>query len=298
MGHDQLFKEFLREFFQDFLELFYPDEAARLDFGTLRFLDKELFTDFPEGSLREADVVAQIHTREGQPELILVHIEVQLRPEPDFAQRMFQYYALLWLRYRIPILPVAVYIRGGEDLKEEQYRVKLFGREQLRFRYQTVALAQLDAEEYVDKRNPVAAALAALMRRQDVEDRLTLRALMLQHVAESKLDHAREFLLKNLIETYFKLAAEEKERFSRLLLKSEYREVREMELTWADEMIEKGRLAGKLETLKHLLAKKFGPLPQETVSRLEALESLDELDVYLDRVLTADSLEEMGLDAA
>ena len=40
MGHDQLFKEFLREFFQDFLELFYPETAARLDFETLRFLDK------------------------------------------------------------------------------------------------------------------------------------------------------------------------------------------------------------------------------------------------------------------
>jgi len=209
---------------------------------------------------------------------------------------------LLWLRYRIPILPVAVYIRGGEDLKEEQYRVTLFGREQLRFRYQTVALAQLDAEEHVDKRNPVAAALAALMQRQDVEDRLTLRALMLQHVAESKLDDAREFLLKNLIETYFKLAAAEEESFGRLLMKSEYREAQEMELTWADEMMEKGRLVGlkegKRETLRQLLAKKFGPLPEETMSRLDALESLDELDAYLDRVLTAGSLEEMGLDGA
>ena len=144
------------------------------------------------------------------------------------------------------------------------------------------------------------------MRRQSVEDRLTLRALMLQHVAESKLDEAREFLLKNLIETYFKLAAEEKEGFSRLLMKSEYREAQEMELTWADEMREEGRkegirtglLVGKREALKHLLAKKFGPLPQETVSRLDTLESLDELDVYLDCVLSADSLEEMGLEGA
>ena len=51
MGHDQLFKELFHKFLQDFLELFYPDEAARLDFGTLRFLDKELFTDFPERQL-------------------------------------------------------------------------------------------------------------------------------------------------------------------------------------------------------------------------------------------------------
>ena len=81
MGHDQLFKLFFHEFLQDFLELFYPDAAARLDFTTLEFLDKELFTDFPEGSVREADVVARVETHEGIPELILVHVEIQARPE-------------------------------------------------------------------------------------------------------------------------------------------------------------------------------------------------------------------------
>ena len=65
MGHDQLFKRFFSEFLQDFLELFYPEVAARLDFTTLELLDKELFTDFPEGSVREADVVARVQTREG-----------------------------------------------------------------------------------------------------------------------------------------------------------------------------------------------------------------------------------------
>ena len=68
MGHDQFFKDFFRAFFRDFLELFYPEISARLDFGTLRFLEKELFTDFPEGSLREADVVAELETRDGVKE--------------------------------------------------------------------------------------------------------------------------------------------------------------------------------------------------------------------------------------
>jgi hypothetical protein len=99
MGHDQLFKRFFHEFLQDFLELFYPDVAARLDFTTLEFLDKELFTDFPEGSVREADVVARVETHEGVPELILVHIEIQLRPRGVFAYRMYQYYALFRFKY-------------------------------------------------------------------------------------------------------------------------------------------------------------------------------------------------------
>ena len=72
MGHDQLFKEFLPAFFRNFLELFCPDIAARLDFGTVHFLEKELFTDFPEGNLREADVVAEVDTQDDIEGLVLV----------------------------------------------------------------------------------------------------------------------------------------------------------------------------------------------------------------------------------
>ena len=51
---DQVFKELLREFFPDFVRLFYPQIAAQLDWSTLRFLDKETFTDFPRGEQQDA----------------------------------------------------------------------------------------------------------------------------------------------------------------------------------------------------------------------------------------------------
>ncbi len=94
MGHDQLFKAILEKFLKDFLELFFPDVAARLDFGTVQFLDKELPMDFPRGTTREVDVVARLETHQGEPEIVLVHVEVQSRPEKDFARRMFEYSAL------------------------------------------------------------------------------------------------------------------------------------------------------------------------------------------------------------
>ena len=113
MGHDQRFKEFLQTFLQEFLRLFFPDVECRLDFRGVEFLDKEVFTDPGEGSVRRADVVAKLHTHDGQPELVLVHIEVQSGQEKDFEARMFEYYALLSARYRIPVYPVVVYLRGG-----------------------------------------------------------------------------------------------------------------------------------------------------------------------------------------
>ena len=151
------------------------------------------------------------------------------------------------------------------------------------------------------------AGLAALMRRQKGAEALTLRALMLQRVAKGELDEARKFLLVNLIETYFKLATDEKASFRRLLSGVEFREAYEMEVTWADKIREEGRIEGreegreeglkegKRETLRQLLTKKFGPLPETVLSRLEVLECLEELDGHLDRVLKAGSLDEMGL---
>ncbi len=47
MSHDRRFKEFLQRFLPQFLKLFFPEQAARLDFTTLVFLDKELIVNLP-----------------------------------------------------------------------------------------------------------------------------------------------------------------------------------------------------------------------------------------------------------
>ena len=90
MGHDQVFKGVLRRFLREFLDLFFPDFAARLDFESLQFPDKGLFKGFPDGAPREPDVVARVRTREGEPEIVVVHIEVQAKTEADFGRRMFE----------------------------------------------------------------------------------------------------------------------------------------------------------------------------------------------------------------
>ena len=62
--------------------------------------------------------------------------------------------------------------------------------------------------------------------------------------------------------------------------------------------MEKGREAGVVEGLRRTLLRqltaKFGELPQESKVRIEALSAAD-LDSLLDRVLTAGTLNELGL---
>ena len=191
MRHDQLFKKLLEKFLRDFLELFFPDVAARLDFGTVQFLDKELTIDFPRGTTRAVDVVARLETHQGEPEIVLVHVEIQSRPEKDFARRMFEYSVLLWHSDQAPIFPVVLYLQGGKGLTDEEYRLSLFGRELFRFRYASVGLAHLEAEEYF-RTGPLGAGLAALMAGKKAGDPVVLRTDMERRVAVERARRGAE----------------------------------------------------------------------------------------------------------
>jgi hypothetical protein len=303
MRHDQLFKTVIGKLLREFLELFYPDVAARLNFETLRLLDKELFADVPEGPKREADIVAEFQTRAGEPEVVLIHIEIQARTELEIPRRMFHYYALLSLRYSKPAFPIVVYLRGGEGIGEEEYRASLFGREHLRFRFGALGLERLPASEYAGK-GPLGSALGALMDRSSVGDPVRFKASMLREILEGELDVELKRLLVNVVETYFKLDTEQKEELRRLLATEEYKKMQETEMTYFDELEERarqkgreeGREEGKRETLLRQMTSKFGPLSDAVVLRVKALESGKELDLYLERLLTARSLDELGLE--
>ncbi|MCE9530774.1 MAG: hypothetical protein K8T89_06575 [Planctomycetes bacterium] len=57
LDHDQRFKNLIREFFSDFMHLFYEKWAARFDLDSVEWLDKEVFPDPPEGARRQLDLV-------------------------------------------------------------------------------------------------------------------------------------------------------------------------------------------------------------------------------------------------
>ena len=172
-------------------------------------------------------------------------MEVQAETEVAFGRRMFEYYALLWLEFDAPVFPIVLYLKGGgrEGIDIAEYRQELFGREWVRFRYASVGLARLRAREYVET-SPLGAALAALMLRGKASEELELRARMLNQVVSARLDEGRQYLLVNLIETYFELSAEERERFRQLTSRKEYREMQDVELTWGDRCGRKGSSRG------------------------------------------------------
>jgi hypothetical protein len=204
MSHDQLFKELLREFLPEFMVLFLPEIAARLDFTGVEFLDKESFTDFPEGAVRESDVVALVHTVDGEPEVLLVHIEVESQRRGTFPERFWEYYSLHRLRRRRKVIPIVLYLSPGSvGLGMERYDDTVLGRTYLTFAYHVVGLADLNADSYWNQ-NELAVALSAAMRPAAL-GRLEQKWHALVQIAQSPLNDARKLMLANVVESYLKL---------------------------------------------------------------------------------------------
>ena len=122
-------------------------------------------------------------------------------------------------------------------------------------------------------------------------------------MVQSRLDEARKALLANLIETYLPLGAAEEAEFERLVAQPEAKEVRDMITIYEQRGIEKGIeqgieqgiLRGKKDTLLHLMQSKFGELPVTIVAKVRSLSSVEDVNSLTDRILSAASLEQMGL---
>ncbi len=312
MKHDQLWKDVLWTFFREFLELFFPNVADHIDFDHLRLLAKELFTDIPQGLRREPDILVEASTKTGEVELLLIHIEVQAKRERDVPFRMWEYYSLLRLRKRHPVLPIVVYLSSGTGgVVKERYSESLFGEGVLTFEYTAIALPDPSEEEYFDRDNVLAPALSALMRSNE-EDRVTRKLKAYERLARLRMDEAKRSLLFNVVNQYIPLAQSEKFVLVRRMKQTESKEVIELLTEWEEEAMKKGvsqgvskgiiqgmeqgLTRGKRETLLRQMKRKFGDLPENVIICLQNVDKAEVLDELADRVLDAKSLEEMRLN--
>ena len=175
MEYDQLFKDLLEALFKQFIELFFPDVAVRLDWREIEFLREEKFTDIPAGLSRFVDLVAKVTTKEGEPEIILVHVDIEHPWRSTFPFRMFEYYALLRLRHRLPVFPIAILPeRKVKGFEPETYSEGLFGHEFLSFNYFHIGLKGILVDDYWDDENPISWGLASLMDSGERERTLLL----------------------------------------------------------------------------------------------------------------------------
>ena len=111
-----------------------------------------------------------------------------------FPFRMFEYYALLRLRHRLPVFPIAILPeRGGKSFEPETYSEGLFGYEFLNFNYFHIGLKNVSVDDYWDDDNPISWGFASLMDSGERECALLLIECY-RHVRDSSLNEAEKFV--------------------------------------------------------------------------------------------------------
>jgi hypothetical protein len=230
--HDQRFKTLIREFFAEFLQLFFAQWAARLDCSQIEWLNKEVFPDPPDGARSVLDLVAKLPARQkiheggAGPEswLALVHIEIE---SPDtvapLRPRMFRYYVHLRDRYQLPVLPIGLYLKVGLDgIGIDVYEEHFWELEAVRFQYLYVGLPGLKAVEYINSVNWLGVALTALMEMP--KDQIGLMGMeALRRLSEAPLSEQKRYLLAECVQAYLPPMDEnQKKEVERLIVTERY----------------------------------------------------------------------------
>jgi predicted transposase/invertase (TIGR01784 family) len=294
-SHDQSFKELISTFFIEFLELFLPEMAATIDPTSIKFLQQEYFTDLVEGETKIVDLLAEVN-QAGEDATFLVHIEPQSTSRSVFPQRMFFYFSRLHQKHLKRIYPIAIF-SYDEPYKEAEnrYVVEFPDRKVLDFDFMAIQLNRLDWRDFLDRPNPVAAALMAKMKIAK-PDRPKVKAECLRLLVTLKLDPAKTRLISKFVDSYLRLDVKEERTFQAEIdtMGLEQKEaIMQATTSWEETGIEKGQRS----LISLLLEQKVGELPdrisdrvtQLSPDRLQALaiallhfESIDDLTAWLE----------------
>ena len=311
MDHDQRFKTLIRDFFPDFLRLFFPDISTRMDLSSVEWLDTEMLPDPPGGSRHLLDMVARVQaipdkdstTRENL--LALVHLEIESSDKTTLIKPRLPYYYLHLLeRYQTPIMPIVLYLRVVMDgIGVDDVEITFMGKVIMRFSYFYVGLPALDALQYLEGDSWLGVALTALMNMP--RDQVPwIGAEALRKLSEAPLNDQQKFLLSDCVEAYLPLDEAGQKIFEQIIHSQIYVRLNAMNKTTYDRGIEKGIEKGIeqgiekerlriLRVAEVLVRQKFGPLTSNTLSELKQFSS-EQLEELLVNMESAQTLADLG----
>jgi hypothetical protein len=218
IDHDQMHKELIEVHLQRLFDGFLPEYTKHIDASHPEWQPNDVFPDPPDGIRREIDMLAKVKLKKpandehrDQDMLALLHIEIESDYSMSgFGKRMHRYWMGLQIKYDMPVLPIALFLKVGDKGIGVQERVEFFHElDVCKFKYLFIGLSALNAEDYLKSDNPLAIAYSALMKQkkgQKVE--CTLEAM--RKLASAKLSDQERFMLLQCVETYSDLNENER----------------------------------------------------------------------------------------
>lgn len=311
-GHDQGYKRLfshpqtVAELARGFLR---PDWVERLDFSTLERVGNGFISD--DLRERQSDVIWRLRWKGEVQDWFYLYLllEFQSTSYPFMAARMLTYVSLLIEEIirkeklkpgsKIPVvLPVVLYNgkrpwRAPLDLASLFVEVPESLRRHLpRLRYLVLDENRLDLARPELSRNTIASLFRIETTREPAEFLQLTRelAMLLPPGEEPELRRTITIWLLSVLRRSFPGATipETVDLEDTSMLEENMRE-------WSMKNRREGRVEGVREVLLRQLERRFGPLPEEKRRGIEAITSRARLNRLADRILTARSLDEMGL---
>jgi hypothetical protein len=325
--YDNPWKEVLEHAFPEFMAFFFPQAHAQIDWAQGHEIKntelRQIVRDAELGK-RYADTLMQVKLLSGAPLLVYIHIEIQGQRDATFPQRMFTYNYRIYDRCGVPTASMAILADEDKNWRPNSYGFEILGcRHTLEFpivKLIDYANQNIDLEKEV---NPFALVTAAHLRtrgtKHDPEARYQAKLSLIRQFYHRGWTKQRildlfavidwmmflpDTLAQKLILEIEKIEGEKKVRYvtsvERLIKE---REFHQGEIRGEIRGKAKGKLEGKIEgsieeaikILQRLLAKRFGPLSETTYTRLN-LATLEQLEAWTDRILDANSLEQVFQD--
>jgi hypothetical protein len=311
----------------DFLRHAVPQLAGGFDFGRARLLDREF--PMPDFRRRESDLPFEVpyRTAEGEePALVCVLIEHQSDTDPLIPLRLLYFVAGYWdkqwqewaglerprppLRLR-PVLPVVLYTgptpwgsnRTLADLLAEPAAFHTFAP---RWEPLFWNLADQTAEGLLQT-GVEWLQIMAVMRagREEVETFRTVVGEAVRRLAGLEpRDEVRWYDLLRIVFAYcaWRRPPAEQPAFVALAVEAtpaRYKEITAMAQTAAEAWMEQGMAKGEVmalrKVLRRLLTRRFDPLPEPLLQRIEQTADVDRLTAAIEQVEELKSLDELKL---
>ncbi|MXY52303.1 MAG: DUF4351 domain-containing protein [Gammaproteobacteria bacterium] len=287
VSHDQNFKNLIVDYPRDALAFFAAEEAPEPgDDVQVVPLRQEQLKERLGDRFRELDAPVLVHWADGRRDAVLFVVEEETQPRRFSPYRLAHYCLDLAQMYKTDrVVPVTIFLRGTGAAPESL----ALGTERntyLAFRHLAFRLAETPYEDWRDSGN-VAALVNLPNMRVPAGHRVDAYADALRGLAAVETDLDKRAKYMEFIDAYAGLNEDEYRRYER-----DYAEESTAMAGAIQRARDEGRQEGTRTVLERQLQRRFGLLSPRVAERLRRA-SADDLATWVDRVLDANSLDEV-----
>ncbi len=215
MDHDSKFKQLIKDRFSDLVGMFAPHLHPRLDFDQIEWLNKEVYVDPPLNTKYRLDLIAKVKTKQAPTSaqesqssekwFAIIFIETESADSvTSIKNRLFQYYFLVWLEYKMPIFPIVLFLNMNKDgIHHDKVEHVFFNEIVMTLNYLGIGLRGLDAVEYLDRDFPLGYGLAPLMKQ--TQDPFEIAKQAADKIKASEISDRSKRLLGDCLQAYAEL---------------------------------------------------------------------------------------------